>query len=452
MSGPAAASLGCPSTRTSRARRRPAKRSRSALGKATSSSRWVSRSAAIARSTASRPGTVSSTRTPRRSPGVGSRRTSPRSASRSIRLVIVPLVTRVCVMRAPGESRYGLPQRRRAERTSNSQVSSSDTPNEVRRARSSSRANRLTRENTPIGATSRSGRSRPQAATIRSTSSCPTTGSGRVAMRRDYSTSRFLSQLSGLAVRGPGELRTAFETAQAVPGEVDEMRGDVGLLRTARVEPVLTGQRDHADQHRGIDRGHLRVQATPGELVREQVLDLGRDVADEAREGAGRLRDGGVAHQDPEPVGGGLDVAEQRERCALEQNLRVPTGGEGVGQRCRERLDLAIDHHRIDAFLAAEVLVHHRLGDPGPCGDLLDARAVEALLGEQPTADVQELLAALLAGHAGPRHALALGGHPPIVPVGTPVAQATATPWQTEPVTDRSRGPSQVTVSYTHLR
>ena len=64
--------------------------------------------------------------------------------------------------------------------------------------------------------------------------------------------------------------------------------------------------------------------------------------------------------------------------------------------------DLAVDDDRVQALLAAEVLVDDGLGDLGRGGDLLDAGAVEALLGEQLAADVEQLLAPLLAGHPDP--------------------------------------------------
>ena len=69
------------------------------------------------------PSAVSRTRTPRRSPGSGWRSTKPRAASRSTRLVIVPLVTRVSATRWPGLSSCGAPVRRSADSTSNSQLS-----------------------------------------------------------------------------------------------------------------------------------------------------------------------------------------------------------------------------------------------------------------------------------------------------------------------------------------
>ena len=68
---------------------------------------------------------------------------------------------------------------------------------------------------------------------------------------------------------------------------------------------------------------------------------------------------------------------------------------------------LAIDDDGVEALLAAEVLVDDRLRDAGLGGDLLDADRLEALLGEQPPADVEQLLAPLLPAHA---HALARWG------------------------------------------
>ena len=71
--------------------------------------------------------------------------------------------------------------------------------------------------------------------------------------------------------------------------------------------------------------------------------------------------------------------------------------GDGVEQR----LDLAVDDDRVEPLLAAEVLVDDRLADLGRRRDLLDAGALEPLLGEQLAADVEQLLAPLLAGHPG---------------------------------------------------
>ena len=55
---------------------------------------------------------------------------------------------------------------------------------------------------------------------------------------------------------------------------------------------------------------------------------------------------------------------------------------------------LPVDHHRVEPLLAAEVLVHDGLADPGSVRDLLDGGTLVALLGEQRAPHVEELLAA----------------------------------------------------------
>ncbi len=149
--------------------------------------------------------------------------------------------------------------------------------------------------------------------------------------------------------------------------------------------------------------GAVRVSRPRGlELRGEQVLDLGGDLAEHAREGARRLPRRGVPHEDPEAVGVGLDVAEQRERRLLEQDPGALALAERERDAAQQRLDLAVDDDGVEALLAAEVLVDDGLGDLGPGCDLLDARRLEALVGEQLPADRDELLAALGAGHPRP--------------------------------------------------
>ena len=73
-----------------------------------------------------------------------------------------------------------------------------------------------------------------------------------------------------------------------------------------------------------------------------------------------------------------LDVVEQRERRLFQELARVP-GGQRAGHHVQQLAHLAVHHHRVQALLAAEVLVDHRLGDPGLRRDLLHRRALEAL-------------------------------------------------------------------------
>src|SRR5215469_16842917 len=85
------------------------------------------------------------------------------------------------------------------------------------------------------------------------------------------------------------------------------------------------------------------------------------------------------------------------------------------GGHREEPLDLAVNHDRVEAFLASEVLVHNRLGNAGPGGDLLDRGAVQAALGEQAPTDIEELLAPLLAGHPPTVVRWGLMCHAPII-------------------------------------
>src|SRR6478735_15229 len=81
----------------------------------------------------------------------------------------------------------------------------------------------------------------------------------------------------------------AVEAREAVPGEVDEVRGDLVLLELATVEPPLTGEGHHPDEHLRVDRCRLRVEPALLELGGEQVLDLHCDVPEDARERPRRL-------------------------------------------------------------------------------------------------------------------------------------------------------------------
>src|SRR5271168_4510125 len=77
----------------------------------------------------------------------------------------------------------------------------------------------------------------------------------------------------------------------------------------------------------------------------------------------------------------------------------------------RESLYLAVNDDGVEAFLAAEVLVDHGLGDARLGGDLLDRGALESPLGEQPPADVKQLLPPLLASHPLSTRSRGLVGH-----------------------------------------
>ena len=171
------------------------------------------------------------------------------------------------------------------------------------------------------------------------------------------------------------------------------------LARLTGIEPPLAGEGCHAHQHLGIHRRQSRRQAVRLELLGEEVLHLACDIDDEAGEGPCLLRHGGVAHEDAESVGLGLDVFEERHACLLEELARMRALQSTADHR-EQLIHLAIDDNGVEPLLAAEVLVDHGLGDAGGGGDLLDADGFEALVGEQGPADGDELFSPLPAGHA----------------------------------------------------
>jgi hypothetical protein len=112
------------------------------------------------------------------------------------------------------------------------------------------------------------------------------------------------------------------------------------------------------------------------------------------------------------------NVVEERQARPLEQDSRrdlllVLMLTESLDHRVEQVGHLAIDDDRVEPFLAAEVLVDDGLGDVGLGGNLLDADGLEALLREQATAHVEQLLAPLLTTHA---HALVILGAARVAP------------------------------------
>jgi len=95
-----------------------------------------------------------------------------------------------------------------------------------------------------------------------------------------------------------------------------------------------------------------------------------------------------------------LDVSEKRERGLLEHEPGL-LGVESVGNTIEKSLDLAVHDNRVQALLASEVLVDQRFRDLGTLCDLLDRGCLETLSREDAASDLDELLATLLARHAG---------------------------------------------------
>src|SRR5579875_391569 len=202
--------------------------------------------------------------------------------------------------------------------------------------------------------------------------------------------------------------RVRIHVPQPVPAEIDQVRGHHLARRFAFLEPPRAGQRHHADEHLRVHRGELGVDAALPELAGQDVLGLAGDVVEQRRERPARSSHRRVAGQDAKPVRLLLDVGEQRERGLFDELVRL-AGRQCVGEPVEQVAHLAVDDHRVQAFLAAEVLVDHRLADARARRDLLDGGGIEALFGEQRPADEHELLAAFAAGHSHARTAVRRG-------------------------------------------
>src|SRR5690625_6697178 len=72
---------------------------------------------------------------------------------------------------------------------------------------------------------------------------------------------------------------------------------------------------------------------------------------------------------------------------------------QGAGQGGQEGLHLPVHDDGVDAFLTAEMFVHHRFGHLGTRSDLFHRGGVESLLREQGASHIQQLLSPL-----PPRH------------------------------------------------
>lgn len=109
------------------------------------------------------------------------------------------------------------------------------------------------------------------------------------------------SSLSRTRWSVPTDGRVAFQAGEAVPRKIDQVGGHFVLLHLAVLQPPLTGEGDHADEHLGIHRRCFGVEAAGLELRDQDVFDLAGDVGDQAGEGARRLPGRAVPHQDSKP-------------------------------------------------------------------------------------------------------------------------------------------------------
>ena len=198
---------------------------------------------------------------------------------------------------------------------------------------------------------------------------------------------------------------------EAVETEVDDVRGDLFLGRRAGVEPPLGGPGDHPDQGLRVHTGGDGVEPAGDELLLEDVGHAGGGVVEQGRIRA-PTHGGRFAHKDAEAVRALLDVAQQRHRRALDAPPR-PLALQRLGDLRAEVGELAVAHDRVEPLLASEVLVDHRLGHPRRGGDVLHRRGVVAVLGEDPSADLHQLMPPLGGGHPGPRCRYAHARHAP---------------------------------------
>src|SRR5579875_2517896 len=181
------------------------------------------------------------------------------------------------------------------------------------------------------------------------------------------------------------QVRVGLQVGQAVPAQVDQVRGNHFLLGLPGVQPPLGGHRHRADQRLGVERRRLRVETALGEVTGQNRADLVDRVVEQGRIRAGADRRRRVADQDPEAVGALLDVGEQCQRHAFDTQPGPVVGR--LGQRRRDavqqRRHLPVDDDGVQPLLAAEMLVHDWLGDIGAQRDLLDRGALVAALGKQ---------------------------------------------------------------------
>ena len=135
----------------------------------------------------------------------------------------------------------------------------------------------------------------------------------------------------------------------------------------------------------------------------QQVAHLGGDAVENRRVRPPLPRQLTV-REDDKPVRLLLHVGEQRQHAAL--NAVAPRAGLNVRRnRALQPGHLQPHNLLVQAFLAAEMLVHHRLGHPGARRDLLHGNAVEAPLGECLPPHSDQLISALGCCHSPSSHA-----------------------------------------------
>ena len=182
------------------------------------------------------------------------------------------------------------------------------------------------------------------------------------------------------------------------PRQRGDVRRDLGGRHLRVLHPPLPCEGHHSDETLCVDRRCARVVPRPLELGGEHVAHPEADLGEQVRQTALRR---GVAGQHGEPVRAFLDVPHERECGALDA-LAWRTGGDRSGDLLDHVVHLAVDDDGVQALLATEVLIDDRFRDLGLLGDLLDRRALVALLGEHPSAHLDQLVAAIACREPGP--------------------------------------------------
>ena len=105
-------------------------------------------------------------------------------------------------------------------------------------------------------------------------------------------------------------------------------------------------------------------------------------------------------------------VDEPEERPEPESDLVRGVGGlgRGLGDRLEQLRADVVEELEVERPLRGDVLIEHRLGDPGRVGDVVHRGLVEAVLGEQPEGHPEQL-----GSPAGGRQAL---GHDGVIVPG----------------------------------
>src|SRR5690606_33920279 len=102
---------------------------------------------------------------------------------------------------------------------------------------------------------------------------------------------------------------------------------------------------------------------------------------------------------DAEAIGRALDVVEQLQSRLLHALARVAGSGDSVGKCLEQGGGLAVDDDGVKPLLAATMFVDDWLRHVGAGGDLLDGNRLKALLREERSRDVEQLLATLSSSH-----------------------------------------------------